>query len=393
MPAVTPLGQALKTCLPSGPVLLDRWTTLSLITDLRRELGITDREIMVLRAHLSVLPHGPLDPRKLNMSFMNLQEIHDRACGMEPRRFRRGEARLEEVGLIRRQLSANGRRFPERNREGQIVNAYGIDLSPLLARHAELIATRDRIAEERLALRSRKNSLSARLQNMLRDLTAVCTALPDWLESFRQHVRNILRRASVTVSDLDALEVEMDRISEDVTLEIVPEDLQDTAVTPHSPASTTEVSPAVQMDISAHDGGQSVRHIESKLKESKKEEAQFDLARIHMIWNETQTIREFFPERPRNAHALAGILIQFSSFIGLGQTITLHGLRIFGPGGMIQVLDYLAGKAGSIKQPEGYMSAMIKSYEAGQPVAAGRVAKRSTDRSQTYAHHAAHGFA
>lgn len=59
---------------------------MSLVTELRQDLGLADRDVMVLRAHLTVLPQGPLDPRGLNISFMSVSEILSRACGMDERR-------------------------------------------------------------------------------------------------------------------------------------------------------------------------------------------------------------------------------------------------------------------------------------------------------------------
>ncbi|MDO6575183.1 helix-turn-helix domain-containing protein, partial [Staphylococcus pasteuri_A] len=82
---------------------------------------------------------------------------------MDERRFRRGETRLEQAGLIRRRLSGNGRRFPERDKSGRVVNAYGIDLAPLLASYDDLVAMADWRAEQDRVARARRNSISARL--------------------------------------------------------------------------------------------------------------------------------------------------------------------------------------------------------------------------------------
>ncbi len=371
MSAVTPRGQAGDACPKHGPGhrLLDRWELLSLITGLRREIGLTDRDVMVLRAHLTVLPQGPLDPRKLNVSFMGVAEILDRACGMEARRFRRGEARLEEVGLVRRHLSANGRRFPERDREGRIVNAYGIDLAPIFDKHAELLLLRDRLDEERVALRSRKNSLSARLQDVLRRLTVLGRSLPDWAEELRLHVRNVLRRKTTAQADLDALEEQVDRIAQEAETSSTETRVEQPAP---CPAATSET--AVSPDSSAADAGQIVRHIESKHKDLKKEaQNHFDLRRAATAWAQTKNLQEFYPDVPQRERELAGVLIQFSSFIGLGQRGVNRGLETLGWEAMILVLDYLSARTTQITRPEGYLASMLKSYEAGQPIAGGRV--------------------
>src|SRR4051794_32433343 len=46
---------------------------------------------------------------------------------------------LIEAGLISMKDSPNGKRYGRRDRQGHITEAYGFDLSPLAARHAEFI--------------------------------------------------------------------------------------------------------------------------------------------------------------------------------------------------------------------------------------------------------------
>lgn len=374
-PAVSPRGQADDACLNSGLGLrsLDRWETLSLVTELRQPLGLTDRDVMVLRAHLTVLPHGLLKPSGLNVSFMSVSEILKRACGMDERRFRRGEARLEKVGLIRRNLSANGRRFPERDRDGKIVQAYGIDLSPIFEMYDRLVLLRDRIAAERANLRQRKNALSARLQVTVRRLTSAGHLLPDWAEALRVTVRNALRRTGASLEDIDALEVEIDRITEVAAASEVPE--TDSAASENYPPALPDMvhETAVSPVRNTGDDGQCVRHIESKHKDIKKEGSAFDPRRIHETWLKTETLREFYLDTPLNEHDLAAVLIQFSSFIGLGRTSILKALAILGWENGILVLDYIAARTSNIGKPEGYLASMLRSYEVGQPIAAGRV--------------------
>lgn len=337
---------------------------------------------MVLRAHLTVLPHGPLKPAGLNVSFMSVSEILGRACGMDERRFRRGEARLEKVGLIRRNLSANGRRFPERDRTGKIVHAYGIDIAPLFEMYDRLVLLREKIATERAALRQRKNALSAKLQDALRLLTAAGHLLPDWADTLRVTVRNALRRTGATMEDLDELEVEIDRIAEAVTLSEATRTCHAAADFPSPAPLETPSETVVAPVICAGDAGQSVRHLESKHKDIKKEGEPFDPRRIHAAWLQTGTLREFYPDTPLSEHDLAGVLIQFSSFIGLGQTITLNALSVLGWDNGILTLDYLANRISDIAKPEGYLASMLRSFESGQPIAAGRVTPHHFSRSQ-----------
>ena len=197
---------------------------------------------MVLRAHLTVLPAGPLRPDQLNLSFMKVSEILSRACAMEERRFHRGEVRLEAAGLVLRRLSANGRRFPERDSSGQIIGGYGIDLRPLLSSLDELAEIRDRIEAEKLALRQKRNHVSARFQNILRELYATARELPSHVAEFKERLRNALRRKTTTLKDLERLEAEV------ADLENAPyPDVGDTAVEqPTAVNSESAASPGTE---------------------------------------------------------------------------------------------------------------------------------------------------
>lgn len=377
--AVLPRRQAHNVCPNehSKPLSLDRWEFVSLVTELRREMDLSDRDVTVLRAHISALPHGPLNPRNQNISFMGLTEVSERTCGMDERRIRRGETRLEKAGIVIRRLSANGRRFPERDGSGSIVNAYGIDLSPIFEKYLELLDLRNRLNEERLELRQRRNKLSARLRDLLRRLAGAGLGFPEWAEKLHRTIRNATRRKTAKREDLIDLEGELDRLED----KLIPTDLKRSEETPRTTSSYETVEPAIAPDKNAGDDGQSVRHIESKPKEDKKKpDRGFHPQRIARVWNQTRNLQEFYPESPPVERKLAEILVQFSSFIGLGQTAVTRSLAVLGWESMILVVDYMAGNITKIARPEGYLASMIRSYEAGQPIAGGLVVPRHLSR-------------
>jgi replication initiation protein RepC len=365
---------------------VDRWELLSLITKLRKPLGLKDREIMVLRAHLSVLPHGPLDPAKLNVSFMSVTEILVRACGMDERRFRRGEERLEEVGLIHRNLSGNGRRFPERNAAGEIVNAYGIDLAPLLDAHDSLVDMLYQVEEERRALRAWKNALSARLAAVIKALSSFDTPLPSWLDALRERTQKTFRRKEITKLELNLLEIDIQEAEIAATNSTSavadnPETCQlciQPAPTP-SEAQSDEAQVQVSAepilaDESADDDGQNVRHIESKPKYLNLTRIRPDQERdVPPLWSNLKTIPDFFPSPPSSQGETLRIVADFSLFIGLGQKVIGRALESLGLPDCLIAIDYLAENITKIRNPEGYLISMLKGYENGRAIASGRI--------------------
>src|SRR5271166_5739506 len=80
------------------------------------------------------------------------------ALGLSPTQVKGINRALIEAGLISMKDSPNGKRYGHRDRQGRITEAYGFDLSPIAARHAEFV----RLAEEARAERAEMGRLRRR---------------------------------------------------------------------------------------------------------------------------------------------------------------------------------------------------------------------------------------
>ena len=90
---------------------------------------------------------------------------------------------LVEIGLVTMKDSPNGKRYGKRDAQGQIVEAYGFDLSPLAARLAEFQAVAEHARAEREALRHlRRRATIARkgLDQVLETAAELGFADPVW---------------------------------------------------------------------------------------------------------------------------------------------------------------------------------------------------------------------
>ncbi|PPD17447.1 MAG: replication initiation protein RepC [Methylocystis sp.] len=96
--------------------------------------------------------------------FPSNRELSIRAHGMAPATLRRHLASLVEAGLIIRRDSPNGKRFARRGQGGEIAEAFGFDLAPLIARAAEIenLAEEVRIETRTIALLREKITLVRR---------------------------------------------------------------------------------------------------------------------------------------------------------------------------------------------------------------------------------------
>ncbi|MGJ0505997.1 MAG: plasmid replication protein RepC [Methylocystis sp.] len=134
----------------ASPVV-HKWRLFRSLTEAKARLGVGDRALSVLYALLSFHPETALSPpapedetRAALTVFPSNRELSLRAHGMAAATLRRHLASLVEAGLILRRDSANGKRFARRAEGGDISEAFGFDLTPLVMRAEEI----GRMAEE-----------------------------------------------------------------------------------------------------------------------------------------------------------------------------------------------------------------------------------------------------
>jgi replication initiation protein RepC len=89
--------------------------------------------------------------------------LQQEALGLSPTQAKAINRALIEAGLITMKDSPNGKRYGIRNRKGQIVEAYGFDLSPIAARYEEFVSLAEEAKAERAELgRLRRRATIAR---------------------------------------------------------------------------------------------------------------------------------------------------------------------------------------------------------------------------------------
>ena len=141
----------------ASETVVHKWRLFRALTEAKEPLGVTDRALSVLHALLSfhqetalTLPEAEVgegesdSPTPGIVVFPSNRELSIRAHGMAPATLRRHLASLVEAGLIIRRDSPNGKRFARRGQCGEIAEAFGFDLTPLIARAAEI----ENLAEE-----------------------------------------------------------------------------------------------------------------------------------------------------------------------------------------------------------------------------------------------------
>ena len=181
---------------------VDKWKIFRDASAAMDKLGIQSNSLAVLDALLSFHPANELRQDGQLIVFPSNIQLSLRAHQMAGATVRRHLAVLVEAGLIVRKDSANGKRYARKNGAGEIENAFGFDLSPLLARSEELAIMAQQVMAERAAFRKAKENLTICRRDVRKLISAAIEegADGDWQaieEIYSTLVRRIPRSPSI----------------------------------------------------------------------------------------------------------------------------------------------------------------------------------------------------
>ncbi len=154
------MKRQLETAEITGGKTADKWKVFRDACEARGILGIQDRTLAVLDALLTFYPDSELSEKRGLVVFPSNAQLSVRAHGIAGTTLRRHLAALVEAGLIIRRDSPNGKRYARRNGSGDLEQAFGFSLAPMLARADEFAHMARQVAEERKRFRLTKETLS-----------------------------------------------------------------------------------------------------------------------------------------------------------------------------------------------------------------------------------------
>ena len=152
-------NQARAKAMPKEAVA-NKWRVFQNIREARELLGATDRSLAILNALLSFHRETELSAEGELIVWPSNEQLIARANGISPATLRRHLSVLVECGLIIRRDSPNGKRFARRSSAGDIEQAYGFDLSPIVARAAEFSDLAEAVHAEKKAFRVARERLT-----------------------------------------------------------------------------------------------------------------------------------------------------------------------------------------------------------------------------------------
>ncbi|MFK0167069.1 plasmid replication protein RepC [Rhizobium sp. NPDC090279] len=197
----------------------NKWKLFRAICEARPALGVTDRALTVLDALLTFYPADELSEERGLIVFPSNAQLSIRARGMTAATLRRHLAGLVEAGLIIRKDSANGKRYARRDRAGDVSEAFGFSLAPLLARAGEIEALAAQAIADRELLKATRERLTICRRDVAKliSMAAEEGAAGDWEQitcMFREIVAGLPRVAGI--EHLTAVLDEMSLLREEI---------------------------------------------------------------------------------------------------------------------------------------------------------------------------------
>jgi replication initiation protein RepC len=198
---------------------VSKWQVFRDIREAKEALGATDRALAVLNALLTFHRDEELTGEGNLVVFPSNEQLIRRANGMSPATLRRHLANLVISGLVIRRDSPNGKRFARKGPGGTIEQAYGFDLTPILARAEEFAELARAVAAERKAFRLVKERLTICRRDVVKMIEAgINESVPGNWRGFQRRYEAIVARLPRTAprQALEAIANELEDLWADV---------------------------------------------------------------------------------------------------------------------------------------------------------------------------------
>ena len=368
----------------------DRPAIQSLVRDLQEvagDLGLKDRHIRVLTALASFVREFTSDNRPV--VFASNEALSKRAAGMPVPTLQRTLRQLCGLDLVERNLSPNGKRYPHRGANGAIVEAFGIDLSPLLrqaneirslAVHAEERKGRIRLIRDRLSLLRNRLPKEGEAQATIRALLRTRHRCPIELEAAYQNLSDLAEASSSpTVAVLERaeftppihLELDMDALPQKYA---APGHVPSPAIA--RPANAKELTPNAHQ-IDTHHQSSKPRIFESEEAQKMGEETCTSSDDCNVQDVTAAELADTCPEaiqyalgKPKSWRDFHNLALSLAPMVGIGEQLARRAHEKLGVQGFTITVLCLVQKFGVIRNPAAYLTRLL--MPNGQDYSPGR---------------------
>lgn len=204
--------------IPEGKAV-DKWQVYRDLCEGKSIVGVGDRALAVLAGLLSFYPDDELSEENGLIVFPSNRQLSLRSHGMANATLRRHLAALLQCGIILRRDSPNGKRYARKGRGGNLEDAFGFSLAPLLARSEEFQAAAERVRADNRTLRLMRERITLQRRDIGKLIEAAIEegapgAWTSLWRRFRAIVDQLPRKASIP--ELESFAAHLDALREEV---------------------------------------------------------------------------------------------------------------------------------------------------------------------------------
>jgi replication initiation protein RepC len=346
----------------------DKWQVYRWLCEGKEIIGVGDRSLAVLNALLSFLPDNELSAENGLVVFPSNVQLSMRAHGMANATLRRHLSALLECGLITRKDSPNGKRYSRKGRGGEVTDAFGFSLAPLLARAEELQQAAESVRAALRALKLVRERITLHRRDIAKLIeVAVAEEVPgDWAaiwKRFRAIVEAIPRQAVLAtlepvLSDLAALHDEVAILlekhvnAENLSANESQNDLQQQNSKPDSPS-----------DFEPRFGKNQGPKLE--LVKAKAEDATRAYP-LGLVMKGCPEIADYAASGISNWRDLMVTAAQVRGYLGISPSAYEDALDFFGQENTAIVIACILQRAQNINSAGGYLRALTEKAKAGE---------------------------
>lgn len=349
-----------KECLSGKPV--HKWQAFRHICEARTAFALSDRSLVVLNALLSFHPDTVLTAGATDLVvFPSNRFLALRAHGMAASTLRRHLAALVDAGIVLRRDSPNGKRYARKTTSGDIEQAYGFDLGPIVARSDEFAA----LAEAAIAKRHALAVLRERVTLARRDIAKMIATgveqgiAADW-EPYHRAFRDIMARLprAPSCEPLEPIVVELTGLREAIVAVL---ERQLDPIEPSVPNSATDQIQDTAPDTQEPDPGPSVN-----------ESAGSDRPRsvnavpIRMVVELCPDIVDYARGGIRTPQDLFATASTVRPLLGISPSAWEEARTTMGDGQASVVLAAILQRGAAIKSPGGYLRNLARRAATGE---------------------------
>ncbi|OCJ08111.1 replication initiation protein RepC [Rhizobium sp. AC44/96] len=337
---------------------VDKWKIHRDACDARSRLGLQDRALAVLNALLSFYPNAELSGDSPMVVFPSNAQLTSRSNGISGSTLRRSLAALVDAGLISRKDSPNGKRYARKGNQGEIQEAYGFSLAPLLARSEELAMLAQEVVAEQRRFKAAKERVSLCRRDIRKLISAAIEegAAGDWARVEDYYIAIVGRiPRSPTVTDLTEIAEELTLLHDEVVnmleKQVISQDMtaNDGHFDRHKQNSNTESSNELEPSSEKEQEARSLN-----LDDRPKMKVQ--AFPLEMVLRACRDIRDYGPEGDiKNWRDLMMAAVTVRSMLGVSPSAYEEACEVMGQATAASVMACIFEKSGHINSPGGYL--------------------------------------